>query len=408
VKRFLLAFFVFSISCLIVYTNGRAGWLGFVAGLLFLSKHIFPLPAFKKIKAITLSIVIFLMTIALFWLKRDSSAGRLLIYKISANIFKDNYLWGIGFGQFQVEYNLYQSEYFSHSNFDGQEALLADNTFYAFNDLWQLLIEIGLIRFGVIITGIILLLAVLKKYYTVKNKSRIVYHAALAALFCIATASLFSYPFHVITIQVFALVCLSVIIFSLTLKSSTNKLTASLLSTFRILSVISVALVFFKGFQTVMQTLEANKAFELSRAGFKNKSLNVYSSLNSKFKDGPALFSFAKQLYNTNRLQQADSIIQQTKKYYTDHEVYKLSASIAYELGNLKQAETDYKTALYMVPNRMRSRHELFNFYLTIKDTVNAIYWGKSILNMSVKVPSSTTANLLKQTKNRLQALQKF
>ncbi|HVK98144.1 MAG TPA: hypothetical protein VM368_10005, partial [Flavisolibacter sp.] len=68
------------------------------------------------------------------------------------------------------------------------------------------------------------------------------------------------------------------------------------------------------------------------------------------------------------------------------------------ELGNHEQAERDYKTAVYMVPNRMKSRFELIQFYLSIKDTSNAIFWAKSIMKMPVKIRSNKTDLLLEQT----------
>ncbi len=53
------------------------------------------------------------------------------------------------------------------------------------------------------------------------------------------------------------------------------------------------------------------------------------------------MFAYAKQLYNTNKLQQAKQVITKTKVHYTDNEMYELSASFEYELGNLKQAEKE-------------------------------------------------------------------
>jgi hypothetical protein len=58
-----------------------------------------------------------------------------------------------------------------------------------------------------------------------------------------------------------------------------------------------------------------------------------------------------------------------------------------------------------MVPNRMGSRFELMNFYLSQKDTINAIKWANSILKMPVKVPSERTAYMLKATRAELEKL---
>ena len=177
-----------------------------------------------------------------------------------------------------------------------------------------------------------------------------------------------------------------------------------------ILRALSLAGIFFlfvyAGIRLSLLT-RAKAAFNLSQAGYKTKALRVYSSLDNCFmKDGAIMFTYAKQLYNINKLQQAKQVITKAKKYYTDNEVYKLSASIESELGNLKEAESDFKTAVYMVPNRMRSRYELLQFYLAKKDTSNAVFWAKSILDMPVKIPSDITSNIKLQTRNMLKNLQ--
>jgi O-antigen ligase len=76
------------------------------------------------------------------YLKRDSSLGRLLIYKISWSMFRENYWTGVG--NFQANYLEYQADYFCNGAFTEKEMLLADNTYFALNDYWQLIVEYGL------------------------------------------------------------------------------------------------------------------------------------------------------------------------------------------------------------------------------------------------------------------------
>jgi tetratricopeptide (TPR) repeat protein len=154
----------------------------------------------------------------------------------------------------------------------------------------------------------------------------------------------------------------------------------------------------------VIETSE--QAFELSRSGFKTEALKLYTSLHqSPFVGGPTLFSHARLLYNTNRSSEAKVILAEAMQKYTENELFKLSAAIAYEEGNYKQAEKDYLTAIYMVPNRMKTRYELVNFYLATKDTANAICWCKSILQMPVKVPSVIAEDILRSTRKILKKI---
>ena len=335
-------------------------------------------------------------------LKKDSSLGRLLIYKVSANIFQNNWLWGIGLGNFKVQYNLYQANYFSGHSIDSNEALLADNTFYAFNDLWQLLIEVGTIRFAVLVTIVIIIFRHFSNYIIRLDKAHLFY-GAMSGLLCITVASLFSYPFQVFSIQLTALVYSAVVLFSLTASNKHFRGSKWPLLGAKAFCCAGILILCYQGCIKILFIEKSNEAFDLARAGYKREALSTYASLQHSFiMSGPALFSYAKQLYNSNRLTEARTVLDEARKYYVDNEVYKLSASIAYEQGQLAQAEKDYRTSMYMVPNRMRSRYELFNFYLITKDTPNAITWGHSILQMPVKVPSTITQNLKKQTSHIL------
>ena len=104
-------------------------------------------------------------------------------------------------------------------------------------------------------------------------------------------------------------------------------------------------------------------------------------------------------------MEKAAKILSIGKRYYSSNEVYKLSASIENELQNYAQAEKDYKTVIYMVPNRMISRSNLLDFYIERKDTANAIYWANSIIHMPVKIPTNNTEIIQQKTKEILSQL---
>lgn len=387
---------------LIIYTNGRAGWIGLIAGSYFLSKKVFPQLKLSRIATLVTAFFLILLFVFFIWFKKDSSHGRLLIYKISANIFHDNWLSGIGIGKFKEQYNLYQANYFSANSIDSKESLLADNTFYAFNDLWQLLIEVGVIGFTGFLIAAIFLFRYLKQYKIKPGKSYLFYGAS-SALLCIIVASLFSYPFHVFGIQVLSFIFVVIMLSSIESSDKSNRCKHWFLLSSKALCFAGLFYLCFYGYNKIMLLKKSKEAFQLSQSGFKNESLSAYSSLQKSFaKDETFLYAYAKQLYNSNRLAEAKNVLAEAKQYYTENELYKLSAAINYEQGNFKEAEKDYLMAMYMVPNRMISRYELYNFYLSIKDTTKAIRWAQSILSMPVKIPSERTATIQKMVKDDL------
>jgi len=135
-------------------TKGRAGWIGLLFAFFYIGYQYLSNAAVKKTVLYLLFPLVSILTSLLFLYKTDSSNGRLLIYKVSANIFRDNWLLGIGQGQFKVQYNEYKAAYFSTHSIDSKEALLADNSYYAFNDFLQGLIENGLIGFLIVAVAI--------------------------------------------------------------------------------------------------------------------------------------------------------------------------------------------------------------------------------------------------------------
>jgi O-antigen polymerase len=388
-------------------TNGRAGWLGLLLAVVYIAyQYLFN----QKIKKIILYLLLPFLTLVfalLFWYKSDSSSGRMLIYKVSAGMVKDNWLWGIGNGQFKVQYNQYQAAYFATHNIGSKEALLADNTFFAFNDFLQAVIENGVIAFLALIVILFLLIAQIKNTITNAGNKHL-FTAATASLICIATGSLFSYPLQIFPVIVQATLCIAIINSfpaaakqQINLSEIGNKIAKSFLLLISILLVVHFCFYYSYKFKS-------NEAFHLKRAGFKQRAIKQYAALNTSYiTDGDALYSYAQELYYSNQLQLAKEVINKAKRYYSSNDVYKLSAAIEAELQNYIQAEKDYKTAVYMVPNRMISRKNLLDFYLERKDTTNAIYWANSIINMPVKINSEITRNMQQKIKEILLQLRK-
>lgn len=390
---------------LLSFTQGRAGCIGLAIAIAYMAYQYLSATIFKRLVLFMALPAVVFLTAAILLYKSDSSNGRLLIYKVSAGMLKENWLWGIGHGQFKIQYNQYQAAYFAAHNIDSKEALLADNTFFAFNDLLQAVIENGLVALLFLAAIILFLVLQIKKAKTNADNKHF-FTASVASLLCIVTGTLFSYPLQILPIAIQATLCLCIINSFETEKNFQIELPEigrKIVSTVFIL-LSTLLLLHFSFYFNYKR--ESNQAFELKRAGFRQKAIEKYGHLNSSYvQDGNMLYLYAQELYYINQLIQARETLNRAKKSYCTHDVYKLSAAIESELKNYKQAEADYKTAINMVPNRMASRNELFGFYLERKDTASAIYWANSILNMPVKVASEKTKNIRQKTKKILNRL---
>lgn len=97
----------------------------------------------KRIKTVGSGTLIIAILVGLYFVKKDSADGRILIWQCSAHMFADKPLLGYGIGGFQREYMLYQAEYFR--NHPGSSfIMLADIVKHPFNEYLLFLVEKGL------------------------------------------------------------------------------------------------------------------------------------------------------------------------------------------------------------------------------------------------------------------------
>lgn len=399
--RYVCLLLGFSLVVLLLLSRSRSGWLGFiVASFYYFPK--FDLGNKYYINRRLIFIALLLVSASLFLFKIDSSIGRIHIYCISLCIFSDNLLTGIGVGKLKATFNEYQANFFSKSDIDSQRALLADNTFYAFNDYLQWAAETGL--FGILVLGITF-------FYLIRRAQliqRVYPHkpiiiATTASLLCLAVAALFSYPLQTLPGQFLGLILVGVIYFYPLASENMTRVWRIVAVLIRFLYVSVSAYFLIHSFYFIKSKISEKKAYQLEMSGFKTQAMEEYKTLSHYYPSyGHNTFKYAELLYYSNELNEARFTLEITQKTYIDNRVYKLKAKIENELGNFREAEKYYLRAIYMVPNRMSSRYDLMNFYISRKDTQAAIKWANSILNMPVKVPSERTKMMLNATKDSL------
>jgi tetratricopeptide (TPR) repeat protein len=322
-------------------------------------------------------------------------------------MIEDNWLFGAGPGEFKIQYNKHQADFFSTRDINSREALLADHTVYAFNDYFQLMTEHGVIGFLLFLFALLALLRLL--WYSLKRQSRRPeVTSAAASLLCIAAAAVFSYPLQIFPIIFQALVCLALINAHSGVAGQTIRFAHSLR---RLPAPVLIAGALFAGAVSYCKYRHAWKsarAFELQRTGFKQQALKTYEELsNGPIPDGHVLYMYARELYNSNQLHAAAAVCERAKRYHSLNSLYKLSAQANSELKNFSEAGRDYRIAVYMVPNRMMNRYDLLEHYVAVRDTANILYWSKSIIGMPIKVPSPLTSNIQAKAKSILDQFEK-
>lgn len=372
---------------LLLISNGRAGWLGLLVGIIYLYYKSSQLQRFKK-KFLTFSILLILTaTIILVKYKSGSSMGRKLIYKVSAEMFFDKPFFGFGVTGFTATYNNYQARYFSQHSINSEEALLADNNWFAFNDYYQFIIENGLI--GTFLLAITVLL-----FFRKRNRCRMsIIHnnhlAVIASLLAILVAAFFSYPLQFFPVIFHAILCVAIIFRN---PNFNNYKKNSKILRYPFLKIAAGIVLIVGSLYFLTYNLKEKKAHAYEASGMSIASLDICKTLSSSvFADGNLLYQYARRLYDANRLEEARITMKQVMQKYPSNQVYKLSALIHQGVGDIKNTEADFKHAVFMVPNRIVHRYDLLSFYISQQDTLAIDYWSKSILSMPIKVPSTVT-----------------
>lgn len=402
-----MAFVCITLSAVILL-GGRAGLLGLGAASIFIYRKS-NLTAYLRKKPVFFAFLAAAFLLLLYVSKPGSSSGRLHIYSISLQILKNNWLTGIGIGKFKAAFNEYQAAYFMQHDIDSKRALLADNTFYAFNDYLQWVAETGIGGFILLACFGILLIkrtSCLLKHH--QNNPML--KGAVAALISLSVSAFFSYPLQVLPIQLTALACLGIILFFplslVAAKRSAQIVTVGIRSLYFIICTFFI----YHSICYIQTKSRERKAFQFSITGKKRDALELYKKLATHYPAyGYNKYLYAEHCYYMNETERADSALAEAQKTYTDNKVYSLKARINVEKGNLKDAEQYFLKAIYMVPNRMAFRYDIVQFYIENKDTAKALHWAYSIKKMPVKVPSekinwmlSRTDELIKKITNKM------
>lgn len=399
-NRFIIIL-LFNILALIlsIYLESRSFTLGNLGALLFVTVHV----RREKITLKSLTVLAVVASIVLlslvFGFKTGSSSGRILIYKISWNMFKDHVCTGVGLGNFKLSYLHYQAAYFKDSIYSEKEMLLADNTYFAFNDYWQLVVETGMM--GALFFSIFLLFfaqIVRRSYMMNLDNTFLIF--CVAQLLTIVVAALFTHVFEKIFFQSIALFLIGGII-TYGFKRPYNKKVISVL----IVTVIFVNIIYH--YRHKIFYYDSFRKFEYAQdligQGYHTESLEILREIYTDCKvDFNYLQLYGKRLQINGDYQQSIPVLEQAVKVRTNSELLSILADSYIKTERYQLAEQVIKHAVYMVPNRFSSRYKLFQIYLKNGNKVAAIKCGEEILALPVKIPSIRVDRIRSEVKEAL------
>jgi len=403
-----LLLFLFLIQ--LIKTNSRASWLAVIAGITFFVgsyygffRYISELSNVRKwVFAVITSVLLGGLIVGLYYLKKDSADGRILIWRVSMEMIKDKPLFGHGINGFQANYMDYQANYFKiHPN--SIYGRLADDNMYAFNEGILIFVEQGLIGFT--LNMLLLYVAFFSQTKTFKHWKVSILRAALLSLF---TFSLFSYPMVFTQFQLM-LVLFFALISSLSAYDNyfiTSRIIRAINLKKRLRVFISI-IVFIIGTFTLSRMTFVIRNYEIAtkkwnEALFRFNSRDTVNSielLKSTYpllkNSGVYLSTYGTVLFKSSRFTEALPILRKANSYFSSAQNLILLGQCYQALGEYNTAVINWNNASYMIPSAFMPHYLKAKMYFQTGEKKEAKQIANYLLRKEVKVRSPELYEML-------------
>ncbi len=390
-------------------TMSRAAWLALLAAVAVAC--LIELPVFGRLKQIIRKnkkqalivggsgvLILALLLIGVYFMKKDSADGRLLMWKISAGAMADHPVLGVGMGYFPGAYADKQAEYFSVPR-SQTETLVAGCPEYGFNEYLQMGVEFGL-------AGLLLFLSIagLVLWNLIKSGGYRRYFAyGLIALLAFA---FFSYPFSLLPFLI-----LSVMFFAAGGGAPALSGPRWGRMFFIVAAVASVVLNIFiqrgqKSFFEAHREYRTVRMFynmehyQQAEEGYKE----LYPAMRGSYK---YLFEYGHALNKLGRYRESNRLLEQGVRLSSDPMFHNIMGNNYKALGQPDRAEACYLRAHRIVPGRMYPLYLLAKLYAETGQRDKGLEMARRVLETAPKVPSPATRDMQDEMEALLNSDQK-
>jgi O-antigen polymerase len=390
-------------------THARAAWISIIcSGVLIFSirysvkekaKALFNSKAKQIGIGVAAALVIAIAAVGLYAYKKDSADGRLLIWKISLNIIKDNPILGSGHNTFPLEYNKAQANYFMEGNATFQEKSIADYVYYAFNEFIQIWVELGLLGF-LLFSGL-LFLAIVPGW----SKSDWLNRAFRISAFAFVITALFSYPLFILPVRILLIVALAYV----SIKTGSNEKPIVRLPNYLSLIFLLPVIGLF-----AMVPLKQVKAYQDWGLAYRYQMTGGFSLADAKYKkaydvlsyNGDFLQTYGKLLSLMEEYEKSNELLEKARKFNTDPFIYLTLGYNNYKLGKIEEAEKYFLFADQISPLKFYPKFSLAQIYFEHKETEKFKKVANQILKQKIKVNSPSIKQMKMQINDWLGQLE--
>lgn len=386
--RILLIIAITFVITAIILSGSRAGIISLfiVIGVWYWRR----IPLRTHVKWLIAISLFIIFIITLYYLKKDSADGRLLIWRCAIPMILEHPLIGYGTGGFEAHYMNYQAN-FLHLHSDASYSQLADNVQYPFCEYLNIVINYGFIGLFIACTLIFVLTHTYRKRPSKDKK------IALLCWISIAVFAIFSYPLMYPFVWMMLLFSAYII-----LKESIKKRVAYITTDVKkIANIIAICIFIYTNYQIhqrIQAECEWKKAVNLSLLGKNDESFALYQKAQHKMKaDRYFIYNYSAELYSAERYKESLTVALQCRKLWANYDLELLLGRLYEQLKQYKKAEQHYKLASFMCPNRFIPLYQmvlLLNKEHRIKESKDL---ALLIIKKDVKIPSQTIQQIKKE-----------
>lgn len=362
------------ISYSVLLSESRASILSMMSGMIFLYwrniKQTLIRHKWLLCLVLILSVLIIFLMVAC---RPESVMARLMIWRVSLNMFLDNFMTGIGIARFPMEYMLYQAEFFE-THPDSSFVMVADNVVYAYNELLQIIVEQG-------ICGFIIISAIIYTIFWYAGERQI-----LPSFLTLLVFSLFSYPTHKVGLMLLFPIFAGAAGCSQTTFNITSK------TVHIIFGSLCISLAAYASINIICSKTELKELL----SGNKPCDNNPRRLFLKSYTDIKSNAIFANVLHNQHNC----IAMEYTEKLFPTCETWCDIGQMKEENGELSAAERYYKTASYMIPSRVRPKYLLWKLYLNHGRKSEAKKLANTILSQPLKTENTFTLRVKQEIKD--------
>lgn len=357
----------------------------------------------RLLVSVSLFLIIITSLTGLYFMKKGSADGRLLMWQVSAQIISENPICGHGSGAFNTLYMNHQANWFESGKGSEAQAMVAGNPESPFNELINLFIEKGLIAILLVAAMLYILFSSRRTGQKSPTKAHCINPILIISfkgtLITLLTFGMFSYPFSISSF-ILQLIVLAAILSpsSIIVLKSTGKKT--LFITIPCVIAIIMGVIYFfpqriEHYKALKTWREADRFYTL---GTYNVAVETYANAYPELQfNGLFMQMYGKALNMDKQYHKSIEILSQAKHHFSSQIIQNALGDSHKALGNYSEAEAAYKKSTQMVPSLLLPKYLLAKLYFESGQHLKAKQTALEIINSPVRVESSATKEIMRE-----------